>query len=294
MKKGGTFLLLGQTDAGKSTFAGHLLFQCGFFDEEKLELNEAGNKFSKLIDSTNGELLHNKSRTTDYISRDFAYNNVSYTLIDTPGHKIYIRSLIEGLYSVNIDLIVLVISSIKDEYYTSITKGTVREDLLLARSVGCGRLLVAWNKHDIASINDTDKEELKSYIKLLRFTQVDHINISALKGENILDVLSYIPEPKPEQRLESKKTNTNTFQAVIAFHTTEIISAGFAMVIHHESGEIEAEIEGLYKNGKIVVYVKDREPYTVNLKCSKPVNIAKGDRIVLRSFTETIGFGKIS
>jgi len=287
--KGGTFLLLGQTDAGKSTFAGHLLYKCGFFEER--DIGTKGDRYSKLIDETNGDLLQNKSRTTDYLCRDFTYQNKTYTLIDTPGHKIYIRSLIDGLYSMEIDLIVLVISSLKDEYLLSVNRGTVKEDLLLARSVGCPNLLVVWNKHDIGTVTEEEKELLHSYIKLLRFKKVDQVCVSALSGEGIFKIFDYI-KPEAKVLVEEKSSIVNKLEAIVSFHSTDIITAGYTLVMHHKTGELDVEILEIRRNGCLIRYVKDKEPYSVVFKCSG-VEKCKGDRIILRSFTETIGYGRL-
>ncbi len=72
--------------------------------------------------------------------------------------------MISAVHSIPIDLIIL-ISSIKDEYEISFDKGTVKEDILLTRSVGCDRLLVLWNKCDIVKAITEMKEVLYKWCK---------------------------------------------------------------------------------------------------------------------------------
>ena len=57
---------------------------------------------------------------------------VIYQLIDTPGHKSFVRSMIEGI-SENVNIGVLMISMKDNEFNSSFGGGMLREHLILAR-----------------------------------------------------------------------------------------------------------------------------------------------------------------
>ena len=291
------FLLLGQTDAGKSTVAGHLLYKVGFFN--KLNDSLGKTKYSSLLDIFEEEQEQGKTKTHEFSHHKFQYDNKEYTLIDTPGHLIYIRALIEGLYSTKINLIVLVISSIADEFTSSFERGTVKEDLLLARSIGCSNLLVLWNKIDLIETHTHSKDNqnlLDAYVKKLRYKRINHLDVSGWTGENLLNMLSYI-ESNNIISDEEKKDEGNGVELKLtcAFYLPEneklVITRGFICILHHKSGEYEMEIKRI--NGKTKIIITDMQ-CIIDVKLNKPMIYSMQDKIIMRKNKYTIGYGFIS
>jgi sulfate adenylyltransferase subunit 1 (EFTu-like GTPase family) len=302
-----SFLLLGQTDAGKSTIAGHLLHLVGVFEKVNHELGK--HKYSILLDTCEEEQESGKTKTHDYSYYDFEYapansSTKNYTLIDTPGHLLYIRTLINGLYnpkgtSGKIDLIVLVISSISDEFESSFNRGTVKEDLLLARSVGCSNLLVAWNKTDIVEHSKEHEKQIHDWAKKLHYKTINHLNVSGMTGQNLLEILKYIPRPINEIISEEKKLEitSDKIRAKVAIYLPSeenmIISAGFICILHHKSGEYEVEICKMISTQKNIKFIRDSGT-TCTLFCickGKNIIYSDGDKIILRKNKFTIGYG---
>jgi translation elongation factor EF-Tu-like GTPase len=285
-----SFLLLGQTDSGKSTIAGNLLYQAGYFSKVNEELKKI--KWSSLLDIEE-EIRYGKTKTHEYSYYDFQYKEKNYKLIDTPGHLIYIRSLIEGLFSHEIDLIVLVISSIQNEFKESFTNGTVKEDLLLSRSVGCKNLLVCWNKSDIEIKNENMMKELESYIKKLRFKNVNHIDVSGFFGTNVLSILNFIPEKQNDEEKKFqdkilKKIKTKLCIILPENNLCYIFSKGFSFVLHHNSGEYEAEVINMNKH-----FISSNGECNACIKLNKEISCKNNDKIILRKHCFTIGYGLI-
>jgi len=303
-----SFLLLGQTDAGKSTIAGHVLYKCGFFRE--VDETKGKSKWSYLLDTCEEERESGKTKTHEFSFYDFTFNDKNFTLIDTPGHLLYIRTLIEALFSRKINTICLVISSIKDEFNLSFERGTVKEDLLLARSVGCSNLVVLWNKTDIENRDEEMEKSLNLYIKKLRFKNFKHYNVSGLKGENITQFLHFVKECEEceqSERCEDWKENKGNEKAIIvreeqfsksiisldtAFYIPKnsniVISKGFLGILHHKSGEFEFEIKKM--NKKLLI---GDGLLKIDISLNKKINYKKGDKIIFRKDTYTIGYGCI-
>lgn len=288
-----TFLLCGQTDSGKSTFAGHVLYLCGGFYDGNIDHDARKCKYSELVDTASGVLEHNKTKTVNHTDIDFVFNGKKYKLIDTPGHQIYIRQLAEGLFTFPLNAICLVISSIPKEFYAGFERGTVKEDMLLARSTGCPNLIVLFNKVDLDPPTDEMIELVTSYAKKLRYLQVKVLKISAFSDKNFdsfFECLDGLPEVK---RSKLENVTGTKCKANMSFHTSEFITAGYRCNLHSPFGEHQIEIEKLIKNDSPQVMVKGSDPYCIEINFLNKTDYCIGAMIVLRSDTSTIGFGKI-
>lgn len=215
-------LFCGQTDAGKSTVLGHILYDHGYFEiREGFDESTDKSKYSRLLDTETDVIMVGKSKTTEFADFEMNRNGVSWSLVDTPGHQIYIRQLVERLFEFPVDVVCLIISSVPKEFDESINKGTVKEDLLLARSSGCSKLMIVRNKTDLFHnlISDVFKTEqisekmvkdgvnihgytLQEMLSLeqqrqeleigqiaqrLRFSRIDHIALSGWTGQGFDD-----------------------------------------------------------------------------------------------------------
>jgi translation elongation factor EF-1alpha len=312
-----SFLLCGQTDSGKSTIAGHLLLNNGYFntflntDDEKMyrkyiesandQLNTSKSKYSILLDLIDGEILNNKTKTQEFNLINFSSKqNKPYQLIDTPGHKLYIRALIEGLYKIDLDIIVLVVSSIDNEFIESFEKGTIKEDLLLARSTGCKNLLILWNKCDVCLKSNHHKELIEDYAKKLSFSNPIHLDVSGYTGQNLDQILPVVDKFKTiktefetEQNQEITPTTTLNINCLLFPTSNELITAGYQCVIHTPNcGEIDIEIMKIKQGFKII----SGKPNTIKIADLSKKQFKKfkyGDRIIFRNATNTLGFGRL-
>lgn len=79
-----------------------------------------------------------------------------YTILDAPGHKSFVPSMISG--AAQADVAVLVISARKGEFETGFEKGgQTREHAMLVKTAGVQKLVVVVNKMDDPTVN-WDKE----------------------------------------------------------------------------------------------------------------------------------------
>lgn len=294
------FLLCGQTDSGKSTICGHLLCLVGYFEQriiDQVRESTAKNKFSSLLDTDDLELelaSKDKTKTVAFTHFDFEYNKRNYSIIDTPGHKIYIRSMIEGLFHKTLRAVCIVVSANEGEFYSGI-RGTTLEDLLLARSSGCKNLIIVWNKTDAFKPTDTMREFLLLKAKMMSWVTIKEVFVSGYSGEGLFDLLEIIEALPEEKQSEIQPLiESSIVECKVIFVTNTLITAGFSGVIHYYNGggaEVEFEIEDI-KETKFIS--NSNKPFTLTVKFEKPIKFNKNQRIILRSANDTIGFGAVT
>ncbi|KAF9247100.1 P-loop containing nucleoside triphosphate hydrolase protein [Melanogaster broomeanus] len=193
-------VFIGHVDAGKSTLGGNLLFITGVVDKRTMEkyeheAKEAGREtwyLSWALDSTPQE--RSKGKTVEVGRAYFETDRRRYTILDAPGHKTYVPSMISG--AAQADVAVLVISARKGEFETGFEKGgQTREHVMLVKTVGVSKVVVVINKMDDPTVNWDEaryneiKEKLTPFIKSAGFNPKDvtFIPISAYTGLNLKD-----------------------------------------------------------------------------------------------------------
>ena len=105
-------IFIGHVDAGKSTIGGHLMFLTGGVDKRTLEkyereAREANREswyLSWALDTNDEERA--KGKTVECGRASFATEKKMFTIIDAPGHKSFVPSMISG--SVQADIATLV------------------------------------------------------------------------------------------------------------------------------------------------------------------------------------------
>ncbi|KAI0650278.1 eukaryotic polypeptide chain release factor 3 [Trametes meyenii] len=194
-------VFIGHVDAGKSTMGGNLLYICGMVDKRTMEkyereAKEAGQAtwyLSWALDSTPQERA--KGKTVEVGRAYFETDSRRYTILDAPGHKTYVPSMISG--AAQADVAILVISARKGEFETGFEKGgQTREHIMLVKTAGVSKVVVVINKMDEPTVKweksrfDEIREKLTPFIKAAGFnikTDVTFIPVSAYTGANLKD-----------------------------------------------------------------------------------------------------------
>ncbi|KAG6854761.1 translation termination factor GTPase eRF3 [Blastosporella zonata] len=194
-------VFVGHVDAGKSTMGGNLLFLTGMVDKRTMEKYERDAKecgreswyLSWALDSTPQE--RNKGKTVEVGRAYFETDLRRYTILDAPGHKTFVPSMISG--AAQADVAVLVISARKGEFETGFEKGgQTREHIMLVKTAGVSKVIVVINKMDDSTVAwekaryDEIKEKLTPFVKAAGFnpkTDVTFIPVSAYTGVNLKD-----------------------------------------------------------------------------------------------------------
>ncbi|KAH7916098.1 P-loop containing nucleoside triphosphate hydrolase protein [Hygrophoropsis aurantiaca] len=197
-------VFIGHVDAGKSTLGGNLLYISGSVDKRTMEkyereAKEAGREswyLSWALDSTPQE--RSKGKTVEVGRAYFETDTRRYTVLDAPGHKTYVPSMISG--AAQADVAILVISARKGEFETGFEKGgQTREHILLVKTAGVAKVVVVINKMDEPTVKwdraryTEIKDKLTPFIKAAGFnpkTDVTFIPVSAYTGLNLKDRLT--------------------------------------------------------------------------------------------------------
>lgn len=146
-------IFIGHVDAGKSTLGGSILFACGMVDTRtmekyKREAKELGREswwLSWALDLTSEERA--KGKTVELGRAFFETEKRRYSILDAPGHKLFVSHMIGGASQADVG--VLVISARKGEYEAGFEKGgQTREHAMLAKTQGVNKLVVVINKMD--------------------------------------------------------------------------------------------------------------------------------------------------
>lgn len=204
-----SFMLIGHVDHGKSTLGGHLLHLCGYANEREVEKAKcealsngmASFGWAYLLDICQEEKERGITMECNVIEFSFSAPELQrFRLIDTPGHRIFSRNLIEAMFSSlqkenedsdhSCNICVLVISCLKGEREGGNREEAIFEKLSLARAVGIRHLVVAVNKMDKNDWNEQEMEEtrvfVKEMIRSLKFEQTIFVPVSALTGEGLV------------------------------------------------------------------------------------------------------------
>ena len=184
-----TVVVLGHVDHGKSTLVGRYLFEKGLVHAEEIEryarlgaeLGKASFKYAWVMDKS--DEARRRGLTLDLNFADVETRKNEIHIIDAPGHKDFLRSMITG--TTGADAALLVVDS-----QEGIMPQT-REHAHLAKLMGLDRVVVALNKVDKVGYKADEiakaASELKAMLVEVGFTKVDIIPVSAWEGQNITE-----------------------------------------------------------------------------------------------------------
>lgn len=146
-------VFVGHVDAGKSTIGGHVMLLTGMVDkramekfkiEAKLKSREAW-YMSWALDTNQEE--RDKGKTVETGRGHFETDTKHFTILDAPGHKSFVPSMICG--AAQADIAVLVLSARQNEFESGFDKGgQTRDHAILVKAAGVKVLIVLVNKMD--------------------------------------------------------------------------------------------------------------------------------------------------
>ena len=194
-----SLVVIGHVDSGKSTTAGHLIYQCGGIDKRTIERyekeaaqqNRGSFKYAWVLSKMKSE--RDRGMTIDISLWQFDSPQHHFTIIDAPGHRDFIKNMITGTSQA--DCALLMIAAPQGEFEAGFCKeGQTREHALLAFTLGVKQVIVCINKMDEATVNYDEqryqniKKEVDDFLKKVGFKQdnIPYVPLSGWTGDNLL------------------------------------------------------------------------------------------------------------
>ena len=191
------FLTAGSVDDGKSTLIGRLLYDSKMIYEDQLVAlkkdsireGHAGRDidYALLLDGLKAE--REQGITIDVAYRYFSTSKRKFIIADTPGHEQYTRNMITGGSTTKLAIILI-----------DATKGVIvqtKRHTYLASLLGIKHVLLAVNKMDLVDYRKERFEHIcndyRGFVTKLGIPDVDFIPISALHGDNVVDLSDKMP-----------------------------------------------------------------------------------------------------
>ncbi|MCW4041235.1 MAG: translation elongation factor EF-1 subunit alpha [Candidatus Bathyarchaeota archaeon] len=199
-------VVIGHVDHGKSTTIGHLFYATKSIDErtiakyeeEPKQLGRSSFKFAWVLDKFKEE--RERGLTIDLSFWKFETKSHFFTVIDSPGHRDFIKNMITGASQA--DGAILFVSAKRGEYEAGMGPGgQTREHAFLAKTMGVNQIVVAVNKMDDATVewNQERYEDVRDAAKdLLKITgyninKVEFIPTSGWTGDNLAEKSKNMP-----------------------------------------------------------------------------------------------------
>mmetsp|Transcript_8484 Transcript_8484/g.12936 ORF Transcript_8484/g.12936 Transcript_8484/m.12936 type:complete len:446 (+) Transcript_8484:45-1382(+) len=188
----------GNVDAGKSTLCGRLLLSSAAISPRQLEKaqqaaeNLGKKSFALAFLSMKGKTEQERGLTIACATSQFSTDRFQVTLIDAPGHRSFIKNMING--AVAADASVLLVSAKKGEFEAGFgADGSTKEHSLLAFTMGINQVIVAVNKIDTVPMDERQerfesiaKEVLRMLVRIgFSKERIAFVPISAFSNINI-------------------------------------------------------------------------------------------------------------
>lgn len=185
-------LTAGSVDDGKSTLIGRLLFDSKKLYEDQLAALERDSKreghagedidYALLLDGLKAE--REQGITIDVAYRYFSTNKRKFIIADTPGHEQYTRNMITGGSTANLAIL---LADARKGVITQTKRHTYLVSLL-----GIKHVVLAVNKMDLVDYSqevfDQICEDYKAFTTQLNIPDITFIPVSALKGDNVVEL----------------------------------------------------------------------------------------------------------
>merc|ERR1712129_232812 len=284
-----SLVVIGHVDAGKSTTTGYLIYKCGGIDKRTIEkyekeasdLGKGSFKYAWVLDNLKAE--RERGITIDIALWKFESPKYSFTVIDAPGHRDFIKNMITGTSQA--DVAVLVIDSSQGGFEAGISKdGQTREHALLAYTLGVKQMIVACNKMDDKTVKYDQarykeiKQEVAAYLKKVGYKpmKIPFVPISGWVGDTMVEKSSNMPWYKGPYLLEAldnvnpPKRPTDKALRLPLQDVYKIGGIGTVPVGRVETGVIQPGMNAMFAPAGIVAEIKSVEMHHESLPEAVP------------------------
>ena len=203
-------LTAGSVDDGKSTLIGRLLFDSKKLYEDQLDALRRDSKreghagedidYALLLDGLKAE--REQGITIDVAYRYFSTSKRKFIIADTPGHEQYTRNMITGGSTANLAIL------LADARKGVITQ--TKRHTFLVSLLGIKHVVLCVNKMDLVDFKEEIYEHIcedyRKFTTQLDIPDITFIPVSALKGDNVVDISDKMPWYHGKSLLEFLET----------------------------------------------------------------------------------------
>ncbi|CAG8509786.1 20231_t:CDS:10 [Racocetra persica] len=274
-------ILKSERNAGKSTMGGNILYLTGMVDQRTMEKYEKEAKeqnreswyLSWALDTSKEERA--KGKTVECGRAYFETEKRRYTILDAPGHKNYVPSMIGGASQADVGIMACdfnVISARKGEFETGFERGgQTREHTVLAKTSGVNKLVIVINKMDDSTVNWSKERYDECVTKLTPFlkssgynptTDIEFMPVSAFTGANLKErvsneVCKWYSGPSLLEYLDNMKALDRNLNAPLMMPITEKYKDMGTILV----GKVES---GTVKKGQSVLVMPNKRTVEVS------------------------------
>ena len=250
------FATAGSVDDGKSTLIGRLLYDTKSIFQDQLDAVERtsiamGSEYVNLALLTDGlRAEREQGITIDVAYRYFATPNRKFIIADTPGHKQYTRNMVTGASTADLALVLV-----------DARNGVVEQSRRHAALSGLLRIrhiVVCVNKMDLVGFDeavfDGVVKQFQELADALELEDVTFIPVSALRGDNVVDVSADMPwytGPSLLQHLEAVPVGVNDHDEQARFPVQYVVRP-YSDEFHDYRGLAGTIASGVFRAGDAV------------------------------------------
>ncbi|KAL4450493.1 hypothetical protein ABPG74_019391 [Tetrahymena malaccensis] len=190
-------IIFGSPNSGRSTTIGNLLFKLSNNQPQLLNIFKypTYNSEEKIVDFTiplknvQFQLERNGDQKEKHI--EFEIDNHRYDIVDIIGHKNFIKNIISGYSKAHIGLFIVSFQKDRDEYDFQFQQ--IKQQLVIAQTLGVNQLVVALNKIDIVDFSENEftfmKNQIENYLIEIKYypENICFIPVSGVKGDNLVE-----------------------------------------------------------------------------------------------------------
>jgi len=189
------FFTAGSVDDGKSTLIGRLLYDTDSILADQLEALQNSNRknddgsidLAILTDGLRAE--REQGITIDVAYKYFQTEKRKFIIADTPGHIQYTRNMVTGASTANLAIILI-------DARNGVVEQTIRHSYLVSL-LGVSHVVICINKMDMEGYSEevynNITEKYKALAANLNLNDVTFIPVSALRGDNIVNLSQNMP-----------------------------------------------------------------------------------------------------
>ena len=298
------FITAGSVDDGKSTLIGRLLHDSKSILEDQLEAIRAASikrgsmelDLALLTDGLRAE--REQGITIDVAYRYFTTPKRKFVIADFPGHLQYTRNMVTGASSA--DVAIILVDAVK-----GMTEQT-RRHCLVASLLRIPSLIVCVNKMDLVGYTRDAFEkilaEFSAFVGELEFPQITYIPISALDGDNVVDLSERMPwyegpallkfleeiepprEPSrlpfrfPIQGVINARSRDGDYRGYMGAISSGKLSVGDELVAL-PSGTL-CRVQAIELGGKPLPKKEALAPLSVTIRLEEKIDLSRGDMLV--------------